>query len=75
MSGPEGRHTDEERTTDGASAEATALAVEGEISEHDRQRPTLPQRVQRLLHGHPSLAPLFLLVASWWCSSSSTSGS
>lgn len=63
MSGPEGRRTDEERPTDGASAAAMALAVEGEISEHDRQRPTLPQRLQRLLHRYPALAPLFFLAA------------
>jgi fructose transport system permease protein len=57
MSGPEDERRDE------ASAEATALAVSGEISEHDRQDPTALQRVQRTLHKYPWLAPLvFLLV-------------
>jgi len=57
MSGPEDQRGEE------SSAEATALAVTGEISEHDRQDPTALQRVQRLLHKYPALGPLvFLLV-------------
>ena len=55
MSGPEDRREE-------ASAEATALAVTGEISEHDRQRPTAIQRIQRVLHRYPALAPLAFLV-------------
>jgi fructose transport system permease protein len=42
-------------------AEQTALAVQGEISEHDRQQPTAMQRVQRVLHKYPWLAPLAFL--------------
>jgi fructose transport system permease protein len=57
MSGPE------QRRPDGASPEATALVPEGEISEHDRQQPTLAQRLQRVLHKYPALAPLFFLAA------------
>jgi fructose transport system permease protein len=57
VSGPE-----QETRNDEASAEATALAVSGEISEHDRQAPTVLQRIQRLLHKYPALGPLVFLV-------------
>ena len=56
MSGPEDRRPEE------ASAQARALAVEGEITEADRQTPTTLQRVQRLLHRYPWLAPLAFLA-------------
>lgn len=57
MSGPE------EQRSEPASPEATAADVSGEISEHDRQHPTVLQRIQRILHKYPALAPLvFLLV-------------
>jgi fructose transport system permease protein len=56
MSGPE------ERRPDGASPEAKAPAVDGEISEHERHQPTLPQRLQRVLHKYPALAPLIFLT-------------
>ena len=55
MSGPEDKRQEE------ASAEATAAAVSGEITEFDRQRPTVLQRIQRTLHKYPALAPLFFL--------------
>jgi fructose transport system permease protein len=45
-----------------ASAEASAAAVVGEISEHDRQDPTAVQRIQRVLHRYPALGPLVFLV-------------
>jgi fructose transport system permease protein len=57
MSGPE------ERRPDAASPEVTALALDGEISEHDRRQPTWAQRLQRVLHKYPALAPLFFLAA------------
>ena len=56
MSGPEDRRQEE------ASAEATAAAVSGEITEFDRQQPTVLQRIQRTLHKYPALAPLFFLA-------------
>ena len=56
MSGPEGRDRES------AQAELTAAVVGGEISEHDRQRPTALQRIQRILHRYPALGPLFVLV-------------
>jgi len=57
MSGPE------DHRREAASAESTAAAVTGGITEEDRQDPTVPQRVQRLLHRYPALGPLvFLLV-------------
>jgi fructose transport system permease protein len=55
MSGPEDRRPEE------TSAEETALAVTGEITEADRQQPTGLQRLQRLLHRYPWLAPLAFL--------------
>jgi len=45
-----------------ASAEATAAAMVGEISEHDRRDPTLVQRIQRVLHRYPALGPLIFLA-------------
>lgn len=56
MSGPEDREREERE------ASAAAAAVGGEISEHDRQRPTLLQRIQRTLHKYPALAPLIFLA-------------
>jgi len=55
MSGPE----DNKRKP--VSTDTTAAAVTGEISEHDRQDPTVPQRIQRVLHKYPALAPLVFL--------------
>ncbi len=55
MSGPGDRRPEE------ASPEQTALAVTGEITEADRQQPTTMQRLQRLLHRYPWLAPLAFL--------------
>ena len=55
MSEPEDRRHEE------VKAQQTALAVAGEISEHDRQQPTALQRVQRVLHKYPWLAPLAFL--------------
>lgn len=51
MSGPE----------DQRHEEAAAIAVAGEISEHDRRAPTALQRIQRVLHKYPALAPLVFL--------------
>jgi fructose transport system permease protein len=45
-----------------ASAQATAAAVVGEISEQDRQEPSAVQRIQRVLHRYPALGPLIFLV-------------
>ncbi len=56
MSGPDDRNHEE------AEARQAALAVTGEISEHERQRPTVLQRVQRVLHRYPALAPLAFLA-------------
>ncbi len=56
MSGPEDPRQKE------VEAEQTALAVAGEITEADRQNPTTLQRVQRLLHRYPWLAPLAFLA-------------
>ena len=56
MSGPEDQRREE------ASAEATALEVGGEISEHDRQKASVLQRIQRTLHKRPWLAPLVFLA-------------
>ena len=55
MSGPEDQRQKE------VEAEQTALAVAGEITEADRQQPTGLQRLQRLLHKYPWLAPLVFL--------------
>jgi fructose transport system permease protein len=56
MSGPDDRNHEE------AEARQAALAVAGEISEHERQQPTVLQRVQRVLHRYPALAPLAFLA-------------
>jgi fructose transport system permease protein len=56
MSGPEDERKEE------AQAEATALAVGGEIDEYDRQDPSVLQRIQRTLHKYPALAPLVFLA-------------
>jgi fructose transport system permease protein len=55
MSGPE------DRGRDAAAAETTAAAVTGEIVEQERRELTPIQRVQRVLHKYPSLAPLLFL--------------
>ena len=55
MSGPEDQRHDEDQ------AEQAALSVGGEITEADRQKPTGLQRLQRLLHKYPWLAPLVFL--------------
>ena len=55
MSGPE------DQRHDGEQAEQAALSVGGEITEADRQKPTGLQRLQRLLHKYPWLAPLVFL--------------
>ncbi len=57
MSGPQPEH----RGQDHADAEATAAAVSGEIVEQERQQLTSVQRVQRVLHKYPVLAPLMFL--------------
>jgi fructose transport system permease protein len=51
-----------ERNENPIQAELAAAAVAGEISEHDRQQPTVLQRVQRVLHKYPALGPLFVLL-------------
>ncbi len=56
MSGPDDQRQKERE------AEQGALSVSGEISEHDRQQPTAPQRLQRVLHRYPALAPLLFLA-------------
>jgi fructose transport system permease protein len=56
MSGPEDQRQEE------AKAEETALSVAGEISEHERQNPSVLQRIQRVLHRYPALAPLAFLA-------------
>ncbi|MGD8684840.1 MAG: ABC transporter permease [Chloroflexota bacterium] len=53
---------DEGRSEDSIRAELTAAAVSGEISEHERQRPTPVQRAQRILHRYPALGPLVVLL-------------
>ncbi len=57
MSGPQPEH----RGEDHAAAEATAAAVSGEIVEQERQSLTPVQRVQRVLHRYPAIAPLMFL--------------
>ena len=56
MGGPE-----EQRRAE-SLAEAAALAVGGEISEHDGRDATVVQRIQRVLHRYPALGPLIFLV-------------
>jgi fructose transport system permease protein len=57
MSGPQPEH----RGQDHADAEAAAAAVGGEIVEQERQEMTPVQRVQRVLHRYPAIAPLLFL--------------
>jgi fructose transport system permease protein len=57
MSGPQPEH----RGQDYADAEAAAAAVGGEIVEQERQEMTPVQRVQRVLHRYPAIAPLLFL--------------
>jgi fructose transport system permease protein len=57
MSGPQPEH----RGEDHAAAEATAAAVSGEIVEQERHELTPLQRVQRVLHRYPAIAPLMFL--------------
>lgn len=54
--------SNEARKDDSIRAELTAAAVAGEISEHDRQQPTMVQRAQRILHRYPALGPLVVLL-------------
>jgi fructose transport system permease protein len=60
MSGPEDQREERQRQG-GETLEEQAATVSGEITETDRQDPTVLQRIQRTLHKYPALAPLFFL--------------